>query len=490
MRENFPEGDKVYFLDTSAILHDPDSIEILSAGGNIVVILTHVLKELDNSKTFRDQAGINSRVASRLLEGYRQTGSLSDGIKTKNGGIILVDHDGNEEYFENRLIGLPKTVDNWIIATALYWKEKAGEKYRKIAIITKDINLRVMANVFGLKSEDYESDKHIKRITELYTGSKKITFPETERWILYELSHHGIVHMRQFSREIAGLFSDLLPNECLYLNVVGKRILAIFDKRLNALKWVKRPFESSREARGYSKAKKIMPKNDEQAFLYSLLMNKNISLVSVTGPAGTGKTLISLLAAMLQVDLSEGGLCPGEKGLYKTIMVYRPNLEIGNSLGFLPGKIDDKFAPWKVPILDNLSLILSDMIFNEMNRREKPEADRRKVLTLKSFMEKGLLTIEPINYIRGRSLHGAFVLIDEAQNLTPHEVKTISTRAGIGTKIVFTGDYTQIDNPLLDAVSCGLTHVVQGMKGEVLAATIQLRKDERSSLSEKAAKRL
>jgi len=476
MERIFPEGKKVYFLDTSVIMHDPEAIERLSADGNIAVILIHVLAELDKSKKFRDQGGINSRTASRLLDSYREIGKLNEGVETKSGGRVVVDCDGHEEYFNDRLIGLDKTVDNRIVATAIWWKENSRGKYEKVAVVTKDINLRVVANTFGVEAEDYERDKRIKRIDELYPGSTKIILPDKDAGILTELPQKKSVSIDHLSPEGRDMFKGLYPNECVYLDFSGKRSLAIYKKKSRGIVWAGKPSKGG-DDRG------VFPTNDEQVFEYALLTDSTIPLSTVTGPAGTGKTLISLLAGIDQLDYGDG------KGLYKTVRIYRPNVELGNSLGYLPGTMGQKFEPWMEPIFDNLSLIISGGSYAEICGKPKgeiSESDAAKA-SIEMLIERGLLSIQPINYARGRSLHNSFIIIDEAQNLTPHEVKTLVTRVGRNTKIVLTGDPTQIDNPYLDAVSNGLTHAVERLKGQGWAASITLRIGERSLVAERAA---
>ncbi len=473
MERDFPDGKKVYFLDTSVIMHDPEAIEKLSADGNIVVILIQVLVELDKSKKFRDQAGMNSRTASRMLDSYREAGKLSAGVPTKSGGKVVVDCDGQEEYFAGKLGSLEKTVDHRIVATAMWWREHSGDKYEKVAVVTKDINLRVIADAFGVEAEDYETDKRIRKIDELYPGSVKIILPDEDAMILTDLPQKKSFSIDRLTPEGKDMFKRVLANECVYLDVAGRRLLAVYKKKRRELIWAGKPVKTEDG--------RVAPKNDEQVFEYALLMDKDIPLVMVTGGAGTGKTLISLLAGMDQMDYG--------KETYKAVRVYRPNVELGNPLGYLPGTMGQKFEPWMEPIFDNLSLIISDGSYEEICGKPKGEISESKAkgTSIEMLMDQKLLSIESINYARGRSLHKSFIIVDEAQNLTPHQVKTLVTRAGKGTKVVLTGDPTQIDNPYLDAVSNGLTNAVERLKGQDWAASITLRVGERSLLAERAA---
>ncbi len=473
---SFPDGKKVYVLDTSVLMHDPETVEKISADGNIVVISVHVLKELDKSKKFQDQKGANSRFVSRVLDEYRSQGSLNVGIPTKSGGIIVVDCDGHEEYFQKYLSGLEKTVDNRIIATALLWKYESNGKYEKVALLSKDINLRVVANAFDLDAEDYERDKRIRRIEELYTGSTRITMSDEDtNLLLINFPKDKVLQISRLCPENQKKLNKLLPNECLHISISGKDITAIFKKKKQELRWIKRSTEMS-------KNKKVMPVNIEQTFEYELLTDDEVSIVTVVGGAGTGKTLISLLAGIDQV----------EAGKYKTVLVYRPNIEIGTPLGFLPGDIGQKFAPWMLPIIDNLSLITGLDDYDETcgKKGEISKADAANITLDYLTGPDGYLKIHPMNFVRGRSLNNAFVIVDEAQNLTPHQVKTIVTRAGKNTKFVLTGDCTQIDTPYLDPVSNGLSHTVERLKGQEKAGNIMLKKGERSALADMAAELL
>ncbi|MFA5098913.1 MAG: PhoH family protein [Candidatus Paceibacterota bacterium] len=463
----FPDGKNVYFIDTSAIMHNPSVVEKLSSDGNVVVLSIYVLAELDAAKKFQDEKGVNARTIARLLDEYRSQGSLVSGVKTKSGGIIVVDHNGDDKAFKKRMAGLEKTNDNRIIDAALRWKNESEGKYKKIALVSKDINLRVKANAFGIDSENYESDKSIARLDELYSGFAGVSLENPD--FLRLLNQTGSFSVNALSEPDLAKIGALMPNQCLEISVSEKTALAIFKKSQGVFTLVKKPVRPGLEE---EKNVSVRPRNNEQAFAFKLLMDQTISLIALSGKAGTGKTLFALLAAFEQLG-----------NPYKGIEVYRPNEEIGNKLGALPGDIGEKFGPWTKPIFDNLRLVLK-------NGKDdgKQHTGKGHNMTRDYLVESGQFEIMPINFIRGRSINNEFVIVDEAQNLSPHEIKTILTRAGDGTKVVLTGDCSQIDTPYLDPVSNGLSYAIERFKGQEVFGTLTLQRGERSYLSELAAK--
>jgi len=447
---------KVYFIDTSVVLHDPSSVEKLSSGGNIVVFSVYVLFQLDKAKKdMESSVGFNSRAISRLLDECVKRGRLNRGVSTESGGLIIADASAHEEIFKKELLGVEKTVDTRIIASAISWKKKHKDEKQKVVVVSKDINLRVAANIFEVFAEDYESDKKIKRLDELYTGLREITLPDKDaNHLLTDLPRLGSLSLKILSPESNELLEELYPNQCLVITIAGKTVLAIYKKKKRELVWVKKP----RLASGGEKKKSddIAPRNIEQAFEYALLCDKEIAIVALSGKAGTGKTLISLLAATEQL------------GDYNQVLVYRPTIEMGKELGFRPGDLGEKFAPFTRPILDNLELISPEFV-------KKPEYNSDGIAQYCN----GMLEIHPINFARGRSLHSMYVIIDEVQNLTRIQTKSLLTRAGENTKCVLTGDCSQIDNPYLDAVSNGLAITIERLKGQEFFGCIMLRKSER-----------
>lgn len=454
---------KVYFIDTSVLLHDPGVMEKLSSGGNIVVLSIHVLYEIDKSKKFQNDLGLNSRTTSRFLDEHRKKGCLNKGVSTKSGGIVIVDCDGHEKIFEKVLMGIERTVDNRIIASALAWKNEPENKGQKVILVSKDINLRVASNAYGIFSEDYESDKSIRKLDELYTGLKEITLPDQDaHHLLTNFPRTGRLCLSDLSPESTQEMKDVFPNQCLVITITGKTVLAIYKKQRQELVWVKKPKPNSDY--GQKKDQHVTPRNIEQAFEYALLCDEEIPLVAIVGNAGTGKTLISLLAATDQLDK------------YDQIIVYRPNIEMGKDLGFLPGDVGEKFSPFIRPILDNLELITPEGLHKSVSEDGLPQ------------YLNGKLEIHPINFIRGRSINNAFVIVDEAQNLTRVHTRSLITRAGFNTKFVLTGDCSQIDSLYLDAVSNGLAVTIECIKGQELFGSIMLRKSERSELVEMITK--
>ncbi len=446
---------KVYFVDTSVLIHDPGAIDKLGSDGNTVVLYIHVLFEIDKSKKFQDGEGFNSRTTSRILDEYRKKGHLDKGVPTESGGYIMVDCDGHERIFKKELLGVERTVDNRIIASAIAWKKKLENKGEKVIIVSKDINLRVAANAYGVFSEDYESDKNIRNINELYTGLKEISLPDQDsNRLLVDFPQNQNLHLSELSPESNELLKDLYPNQCLVINVAKRTILAIYKKQRKELVWVKKPHRNGDCEK--NKNDDITPRNIEQAFEYALLCDKEIAIVALSGKAGTGKTLVSLLAATEQL------------GDYNQILVYRPNIEIGKELGFLPGDVGEKFSPFTRPILDNLELISREFV-------KKPEYTPDGIAQYCN----GKLEIHPINFARGRSLHTMYVIMDEVQNLTRIQTKSLLTRAGKNTKFVLTGDCSQIDNPYLDAGSNGLAVTIERLKGQEFFGCIMLKKSER-----------
>lgn len=482
-----PSGEKkIFVLDTNILIHDPHAPEKFDE--HWVVIPMKVIEELDELKNRSGQManiGTLARQASRVIRELqdKKDGSLRSGIPTKGGGKIFVDYSAEEA---PRL--LPDELsahknDNLIIGVALKCQRRYSD--RQVVLITKDNNMRIKADGCGLAVEDYTHDRIITNLDDLDSGSATL---DVDPAVLNELIRSGALPVRKLE-----LSTQLLANTCCVLRSGSEDALAIFKKQsglLERIDW--RPGKRAENNRCDG------PINIEQAELLALLMDPSIPLVCATGDAGTGKTLMALLAGYKQF------------ALYPRMLVYRPIIELGKEMGFLPGGIDRKFAPWMIPIIDNLELIVGDYDKNDFYKKEeeprtarKGRAGRRvknsdfeqnpetlqgnKPSKVSDLLRSGLITINPITYVRGRSLHSDFILIDEAQNLTPHEVKTLITRVGEGSKIVLTGDPKQIDSPWLDAISNGLSYVVERFKDQPLFGHIKMIKGERSQLSELAA---
>lgn len=468
-----------YVLDTSVLVFNPNAVETF--GDNSIVIPIVVLEELDKMKRTMDGIGASAREAIRNLDNYRKAGSLRTGVATQSGGRVRIGCMYNAR-FSDLPMGLEKTPDNHIILNAYVLNNekragKNGKPKSDVIVVSKDVNLRIKAEACGLRAEDYRNDVQIAAISDLYPGVTEVMlgngFDPTECF------RQGFISEETLSEFVKGAMPELFPNEGCILRYPhsngGKekmhKALSVYNKADGLFRLLKYPQGADRNS-GNDQPDHVCvgPRNDEQALALDHLMNQHIPMVSLVGKAGTGKTLIALLAAVRQL----------QDGLYDQILVYRPNIEMGEKLGYLPGDIGEKFEPWKVPIYDNLPLVLAS---------RKGEKDKTKA-EMARFIDSGRLVIDPINFIRGRTFHGKFVIVDEAQNLRPADVKTIATRMGKNSKLVLAGDPAQIDNSIVDAISNGLTRTAHKLRCEELFAHVTLVKSERSVLAELAAERL
>ena len=437
---------KTFILDTNVLLLDPLAINKFGADNKVFIPLT-VIEELDRFKKDQNDLGRNARYFSRLIDGFRSQGSLFKGVKLENGGTLQVSI--TKEYTGTANSGLKLDLnDNIILASALTLKE-SGEN---VVLITKDINLRLKSDAVNVHAEDYETTGVTE--DELYSGQRVVQF---------DLEKIEEFEKERFLKIEAGDIANLYPNEYLVLadkNNPFKKALGRFHAKKGGLVPLIKPKEG---------VWGIHPKNIEQQFAMDALLNNEINLVSLVGKAGTGKTLLAIAAGLE---------CAITKQNYSRVLVSRPIVPMGKDLGFLPGDISEKLGPWMQPIFDNI-----DFLFG--NQRA-----RNEMTTWEELINQGLLHVEPLTYIRGRSLPQQFMIVDESQNLTPHEIKTIITRAGEGTKIVLTGDPDQIDNAYLDSLNNGLVYTIDKLKGEEIVAHVKLSVGERSPLSEIASKLL
>jgi PhoH-like ATPase len=431
---------KNYILDTNVLLHDPSSI--LSFKDNHVLIPIEVIEEIDRFKRESTERGQNARAVSRTLDGLREQGRLSEGVSLPNGGqlsIVFHNKNGNGHV----TIG-DNTVDGRIVAVARDIQQ--ANPSQPAILVTKDINLRIKADALGLAAEDYETD-HVL-IEDLYTGTFE-HLVSAEQLIAFRA--HGSMDLPKgrprCPNEFCTLMEESNAKRTLLTKVdpTGSKLVPILDSREGV--WG------------------IKPRNREQHFAFDALLDERIKLVTLMGKAGTGKTLIAM-AAGLKKTVSDRE--------YRRLVVARPTISMGKELGFLPGSLEEKLDPWMQPIHDALEM-LSDLNMGHEQRRAT------------DLMRSGTIMVEALSYIRGRSIANQFMVIDEAQNLTPLEVKTIVTRVGHGTKIIFTGDPYQIDNPYVDSSSNGFNYVVSRFRHENVAAHIELQKGERSELAELAA---
>jgi len=392
---------KSFVLDTNVLLHDPDSI--FSFKDNKVVIPLTVIEELDNFKKLNDERGRSARLISRILDGLRGKGKLSQGVALKNGGILVIEMMRQVEFPKEFIVSKS---DHQILSIALYLKQK-GEN---VIFITKDINLRIKAEILEIKTQDYEKSK--VKMDEIYTG-----------WRELKISSEKIDQFYK-SGKIA-VKDNFYPNECVFLKDEAgssKSALAKYSPDIKALQPL---FHINAQPWG------LKPLNIEQKFALELLLCNEISLVTLIGLPGAGKTLLAL-ASGLQKTV--------EERQFRRLYIARPIIPMGKDIGFLPGTKEEKLVSWMGAINDNLEFLM-----------DKGHEDSKVEEKIDYLFSSGQIEVDSLTYIRGRSLPKQYIIIDDAQNLTPHEVKTIISRAGTGTKIVLTGDPYQIDNPYLDA---------------------------------------
>ena len=407
---------------------------------NLVVIPMCVLEELDTFKKGQDEKARNSRQFSRYMDKLRVKGDLKKGVPLRKQGFLKVRTEDDLD-----IKGMKDIPDNRIIATAL--KEKEDNPRKKVIVVSKDINLRVKADILGIRAEDFSNDK--VNFEEMYTGV-----------LVHEIFEPVVKDLYSFDEiELSALpgLPKMFPNQYLVIKYGKQKGLARFDAKKKKL--VKLINSGNKGIWG------ITPLNLEQTLALDMLLNDDIKLVSLVGKAGTGKTLLAV-AAGFHKSLTET--------VYKKIVISRPIVPMGKDLGYLPGTLEEKMNPWMKPIFDNV-----DFLLNEHNTTSEGFC-----VSGKELLEQNMMEVEPLTYIRGRSIPNQYLLIDESQNLTPHEIKTIITRAGVGTKIILTGDCHQIDNPFLDSSSNGLSYLVERFKNESIAAHITLLKGERSELAE------
>ena len=442
---------KIFVLDTNVILHDHKAIRHFQ--DNNLVIPIAVVEELDKFKKGNDALAFNARGFMRDLDRITDGKSFGpEGLPIgKNLGMIKVEpnHPFSERYAD---LFRDDIQDHRILATAMWVRDSNPDKF--VALVTKDINLRMKAKAAGMEVQDYLTDKVEE--SRIENSQREIQTAKMKPELLQELCYgpenaidwRGAVQSKPQANQLYKFRWD---------NGTDDLVCARYDETRGKIVLVR-----SREAYG------IKPRNEEQKMAMDACLNKKVSLVSLTGGAGTGKTLIALAAALEQ------------EREYEQIIISRPTVILGNQdIGYLPGDQKTKMSPFLQPLMDNLNVI------KEQFRPTSKEAQR-----IESMLTMEKLVIEPLAYIRGRSLGKCYFILDEAQNLTPHEIKTIITRAGEGTKIVLTGDVFQIDQPYLDQWSNGLTHLGEKMDGQKLFEHVHLRKGERSELSELAAKLL
>jgi PhoH-like ATPase len=434
---------KNYVLDTNVLLHDPRAI--FRFEDNDVIIPIYVIEEVDQFKREGSERGRNARQIARLLDDLREKGgSLASGVPLESGGTLRV-------AVPSTLPTLPSAIDNAamdaaILQCAFDAREQDGGK--PTVFVTMDTNLRIRADALGMAAETYENNR--VDAERLDTGIKELDVPGGD---IDNFFHEG---------RLPVAVEGVTPNGCVLLRDRANpshTALGRYDGTKKEVMALRTPREGLMGVR---------PRNKEQSYAIDLLLDENIRLVTLVGKAGTGKTLLALAAGLRKTV---------EDGVYTRLLVSRPVMPLGRDIGFLPGDVDEKLNPWMQPIFDNLEFLFST---GAAGSRRGPRA-------YAELLESGQIQVEPLTYIRGRSLPQQYMIVDEAQNLTPHEVKTIITRSGDGTKIVLTGDPGQIDNPYVDSASNGLTVAADKFRNEKVAAHIVLSKGERSDLAEIAA---
>ncbi|GAB4286956.1 MAG: PhoH family protein [Ignavibacteriaceae bacterium] len=444
-KRNPKKAPKIFILDTNVILHDASSINMFQE--NDVVIPLTVIEELDQFKRGSQMINLNAREFARTLDSLTGNAIFNGGIHMGKGKGKLRIAISKGLCSEIKDIFRDDTPDHRILSIAMDWQKRYG-KDSSVILVTKDVNLRMKAKALGIPAEDYTTDR-VPSIEELYSGHEIIENIEDEMLLdifqpPYEISA-GILYKNS---------TELYPNKYFILRNHSRSVLAYLNQDADKLHKVDKETVYG-----------IKPRNAEQTFAVDALTNNNIQLVSLTGKAGTGKTLLALASA-LQV-----------RKYYRQIYIARPVIPLSNKdIGFLPGDVESKLAPYMQPLWDNLKVIQDQFA----------ESDKQHQI-IDNLLKDDKLVIEPLSYIRGRSLQRIFFIVDEAQNLTPHEIKTIITRAGEGSKIVFTGDIYQIDHPYLDGQSNGLSYLIDRFKGQKLYAHINLIKGERSALAEIAS---
>ncbi|HMP73739.1 MAG TPA: PhoH family protein [Kiritimatiellia bacterium] len=426
---------KTYILDTNVLLHDPNALYQFE--DNHVVIPLKVIEEIDRFKRDQSELGRNARQVSRMLDHLREGGRLAEGITLERGGTLRIAFPGDRDH----ILG-GSSADDQILKVSLELQNlAAGEP---IIMVSKDINLRLKADALGLPAEDYETGQ--VNVDELYLG-------HTE----WEVGPDAMEMFRQqgFLVPEGTAFS---PNQYVMLRdeaEASHTVLTRFDAATGSLL----PLLPAPE-----EIKPVQPRNREQHYAMDALLNDEIKLITIIGKAGTGKTLLAVAAALYKtMDVK----------IYRRMLICRPTIPMGKDIGYLPGTMEEKLHPWMQPIFDAMDLIANGKKNSKHGREGFEENDR--------------VAIEPLTYIRGRSIPNQFIVVDEAQNLTPLEAKTVLTRVGPGTKIVLTGDIYQIDNPYVDSMSNGLTSIVEKFRSQPIAAHIVLNRGVRSEVADLAA---
>lgn len=426
---------KIYVLDTNVLLSDPNAMYTFE--DNDIVIPSVVLQELDSKKKLMDELGRNARYVSRQLDKLREKGKLHDGVNLPNGGMLTVISPPKESHTYDSFID--DSVDTAIIAIADEIQKSHSD--RKVILVSKDVLVRVKADKY-IHAEDYINDKVLSAKDDKYMGFTELEVDSEDIDIFYK--ERKLISHEQFNE-----------NHYVILKCGKQSALARYN---NGYLHPLYNYDEDEVIFG------IQAKNVHQKMAIDLLLDENIPLVTISSKAGTGKTLLALATALKQTQDSQR---------YNKVIVARPVVPMGKDLGYLPGELSEKLAPWMQPIYDNLQFLF--------NCQSKEDLDKLLV------GYEDLIQVEALTYIRGRSIPNQIIVIDEAQNLSKHEVKTILTRIGEGSKIILIGDPDQIDSPYLDAYSNGLTYVIEKMKDQKISGHMSLIRGERSTLAQLCA---
>ncbi len=454
---------KTFVLDTNVLLHNPNALFMFD--DNEVVVPFAVLEELDKFKKQSDDVGRNAREVIRHLDRLREKGHLADGVEWNgHGGKVRINFAAEDR---------PKAIsedapDNRIIGVA--WALTQSGK--RTILISKDINVRIKSDALGLLVEDFEAQK--VDADHLYRGFISLAVPGELIDVLYQEKQLEIEALRPHLVE--KLQDGQTVTQPLYCNQFVQLRDAVDESHTGL---ARRLGETDHLIPIHAPRKPvfgIMARNVQQTMAMDLLLDDEVKLVTLLGSAGTGKTLLAIAAGMAKIVTEQR---------YDKLLVARPIMPMGRDIGYLPGDKDEKLAAWMQPIFDNLAYLMSTRAHGSQQAESRTTEQR-----IQQLMASGQIVLEPLTYIRGRSIPHQFMIVDEAQNLTPHEVKTIVSRVGEGTKIILTGDVGQIDNPYLDTSSNGLSYMVERLKGQKLVGHITLAKSERSELASVAAEKL
>ena len=431
---------KTFVLDTNVLLHDPEPL--FAFGTNDIILPAAVIEEIDNQKKRLDEVGRNARVVSRMLDDLRSRGRLIEGVTLPSGGRLRIEL--NHQMTSALPSGWdPRKTDNRILSVAHHLK---SEEKKDLLFITKDIGLRVKADILGIQAEDYNSDRTDD--TEHYDGIGQVLVDAGDITKFFQDGRLETAEQFGFENQFFILKNRENPSHSALARYASRQLWPL--------------------AHGDNPVFGIKAKNKEQKFALDLLLNDRIKVVTLMGRSGTGKTLLALAVGLEKVM---------EQKAYARLLITRPVMPMGNDIGFLPGSKDEKLRPWMQPIFDNL-----EFLFGGEHQGPYKIVDH--------LLQTNMLEMEALAYIRGRSIPRQYIICDEAQNLSPHMIKTIVTRVGEGAKIVFTGDPEQIDHPYLDASSNGLSYLIEKMKDEEIAGHVTLRKGERSQVAELGARLL